>query len=237
MSKKMKVDNKISSKHSNWKFDKSVTKNFEKHVSKSVPFYEISHQLTLNISDFFLKNDSQYYDLGCSTGTLLKKMQGRHKGKKIKFTGLDDSASMISKAKKFKAKNVNFKKQDLNKINFGKSDLITSLYCIQFLKPKYRQILFNKIYKSLNWGGGFIMFEKIRGNDARFQDILNFSYFDFKRESGLSSKEIINKELSLRGVMEPYTISANIDFMKRAGFKDIMPISQYLCFVGFLAIK
>ena len=144
---------------------------------------------------------------------------------------------MISKAKKFKAKNVIFKKQDLNKINFQKSDLITSLYCIQFLNPKYRQVLFNKIYKSLNWGGGFIMFEKIRGNDARFQDILNFSYFDFKRENGLTSKEIINKELSLRSVMEPYTINANIDFMKRAGFKDIMPISQYLCFIGFLAIK
>ena len=233
----MKVDKNISSNHSNWKFNKSVTKNFEKHVSKSVPFYEISHKLTLNISDFFLKNESQYYDLGCSTGTLLKEMQARHKGKKIKFTGLDDSAAMISKAKTFKEKNVNFKKQDLNKINFKRSDFITSLYCIQFLEPKYRQILFNKIYKSLNWGGGFIMFEKIRGKDARFQDILNFSYFDFKRENGLSSKEIINKELSLRGVMEPYTINANIDFMKRAGFKDIMPISQYLCFVGFLAIK
>ena len=51
----MKVDNKISSNPSNWKFDKSVTRNFEKHVSKSVPFYEVSHKLTLNISDFFLK--------------------------------------------------------------------------------------------------------------------------------------------------------------------------------------
>ena len=81
------------------------------------------------------------------------------------------------------------------------------------------------------------MFEKIRGNDARFQDILNFSYFDFKRENGLTSKEIINKELSLRSVIEPYTICANIDFMKRAGFKDTMPICQYLCFVRFLAIK
>ena len=233
----MKVDNKISSNPSNWKFDKSVTRNFEKHVSKSVPFYEVSHKLTLNISDFFLKGASQYYDLGCSTGTLLKALQARHKAKKIKYTGIDESASMISKAKKFKAKNVIFKKEDLNKINFQKSDLITSLYCIQFLNPKYRQVLFNKIYKSLNWGGGFIMFEKIRGSDARFQDILNFSYFDFKRENGLTSKEIINKELSLRSVMEPYTISANIDFMKRAGFKDIMPISQYLCFIGFLAIK
>ena len=37
--------------------------------------------------------------------------------------------------------------------------------------------------------------------------------------------------------MEPYTISANTEFLKRAGFKDIMPISQYLSFVGLLAIK
>ena len=44
------------------------------------------------------------------------------------------------------------------------------------------------------------MFEKIRGNDARFQDILNFSYFDFKRENGLTSKEIINKELRVQFV-------------------------------------
>lgn len=233
----MKVDNKIISNKSNWKFDKLVTKNFQDHVSKSVPFYEVSHKLTLNISDFFLKDNSQYYDLGCSTGKLLKELKIRHKKKKIKYIGIDESKYMIAKAKKIKFKNVKFIKKDLNKINLKKSDLITSLYSIQFLNPKYRQVLFNKIYKSLNWGGGFIMFEKIRGNDARFQDILNFSYFDFKRENGLTSKEIINKELSLRSVMEPYTISANIDFMQRAGFKDIMPICQYLCFVGFLAIK
>ena len=37
--------------------------------------------------------------------------------------------------------------------------------------------------------------------------------------------------------MEPFTIQSNIDYLKRAGFKDIMPIYQYLCFKGFLAIK
>ena len=40
---------------------------------------------------------------------------------------------------------------------------------------KFRQKLIDKLYNSLNWGGGLILFEKIRGNDARFQDILNFS--------------------------------------------------------------
>ena len=85
-------------------------------------------------------------------------------------------------------------------------------------------------------GRCFCTFEKIRGSDARFQDILNFLYFDFKTKS-FSQSEILNKELSLRGVMDPFTIKANLDFLKRAGFKDIMPIYQYLCFVGFLAIK
>ena len=34
-----------------------------------------------------------------------------------------------------------------------------------------------------------------------------------------------------------FTIQGNLDLLKRAGFKDIMPISQYLNFKGFLAIK
>lgn len=143
---------------------------------------------------------------------------------------------MIKLAKK-KFKNILFINSELERIKFNKNDLITSLYTMQFVKPKIRQYIFNKIYRSLNWGGTFIMFEKIRGNDARFQDILNFNYFDFKKRNGLSEKEIINKEISLRGVLEPYTTKANIDFLKRSGFKDIMPISQYLCFVGLLAIK
>ena len=47
------------------------------------------------------------------------------------------------------------------------------------LEPKYRQKLFDKIYNSLNWGGAFVMFEKIRKR-CWFQDILTFLYFDFK---------------------------------------------------------
>tara|TARA_B100001173_G_C16006939_1_gene555978 strand:- start:187 stop:885 length:699 start_codon:yes stop_codon:yes gene_type:complete len=232
----MKVDKKISSKRSNWKFDKNVVENFDSHINQSVPFYKISHDLTIKLSDFFLKEKSTCYDLGCSTGNLLKTIEKKHSQKKINFYGLDQSKHMIKVAKKGKH-NINFSNKNLEKIEFKKSDMIVSLYTIQFLQPKFRQQLFKKIYNSLNWGGAFIYFEKIRGNDARFQDILNFLYFDFKQESGLSPVNILNKEISLRSVLEPYTINANLDFLRRAGFKDIMPIAQYLCFKGFLAIK
>jgi len=232
----MKVDKKITTNRSSWKFDKVVVKNFDKHINQSVPFYKVSHDITISLSDFFLKKNSICYDLGCSTGNLLKGIGDRHKSKRINFFGFDQSKEMLNIAKKGKH-NIKFLNKDLEKIKFKKCDLIISLYTIQFLQPRFRQKIFNKIYDALNWGGAFIFFEKIRGNDARFQDILNFLYFDFKQEQGLSPINILNKELSLRSILEPYTIKANLDFLKRAGFKDIMPIAQYLCFKGFLAIK
>ena len=232
----IKTDKKIKTLKSNWQFNKSVTDSFDDHVRKSVPFYDVSHSIIEGLSDFFLKDNSVCYDLGCSTGTLLSKLKKRHYSKKISFVGYDESKFMIKKAKK-KYKQIKFLNQDITKIKLKKNDLTLSLYTMQFVQPKKRQILVNKIYKSLEWGGAFVLFEKIRGKDARFQDILNFLYFDFKRKNGLSDKEILNKEISLRSVMEPYTINANVDFLKRAGFKDIMPISQYLSFVGLLAIK
>jgi tRNA (cmo5U34)-methyltransferase len=232
----MKIDKKITSSRSNWKFDKKVVQNFDKHINSSVPFYKISHDLTVKMSDFFIKDKSICYDLGCSNGNLLKDIQQRHSKKKINLIGIDESKEMIKSAKKNTNK-IKFLSKNLVDFNYQKSDFITSLYTLQFVQPKFRQKLINKLYSSLNWGGGLILFEKIRGNDARFQDILNFSYFDFKTEQKLSPIEILNKEISLRSVLEPYTIGTNLDFLKRAGFKDIMPISQYLCFVGFLAIK
>ena len=62
-------------------------------------------------------------------------------------------------------------------------------------------------------------------------------YILILKKNKLDPIEILDKEKSLRGVLEPYTIQANLDFLKRAGFKDVTPISQYLNFIGFLAIK
>lgn len=236
MKKFKNVDKKIKSKKAGWKFNKSVAKNFNSHVTKSVPFYKISHDLVEKFSDFFIKNNSNIYDLGCSTGLLAQKIYKSHNDKNINLTAIDYSKHMIDQIKIKKTK-VNFIHTNLETFKFKKSDFIYSLYTMQFINPAVRQKIFDKIYNSLNWGGGFIIFEKIRGADARFQEMLTFLYYDFKSDNGFNSNEILSKERSLRGNLDPYTYSENIRFLKRAGFKDIMPISQYLCFAGFLAIK
>ena len=81
------------------------------------------------------------------------------------------------------------------------------------------------------------MVEKVRGPDARFQDILNQVYIEFKLSQGFSESQIINKSKSLKGILEPFSTKGNLDLLKRAGFKDVLTVFKYACFEGFLAIK
>ena len=118
-----------------------------------------------------------------------------------------------------------------------KSDLIVSYYTTQFIRPSERQIFFKKIFSALKWGGAFILFEKVRARDARFQDMTTGLYNEFKLDNGYSPTEIFNKTRSLKGVLEPFSTKGNVDLLKRAGFKDIITIFKDACFEGFLAIK
>ncbi len=240
--KNKNIGDKIQVKNASWSFGKKVPKNFTKHIKRSVPFYSEGHEIILQLSDFFLKKKSYCYDLGCSTGTLINKISSRHPDKQIKFCGIDSIKNMILQAKKenkiIKNKNkIYYVNGNIDKKKIKKSDLILSYYTIQFINPKSRQQLLNKIYKSLNWGGAFIMFEKIRASDARFQDIFSITYNDFKLTNNFTASEILHKTRSLKGVMEPFSDFGNTGLIKRAGFKDMIPIFQWLCFKGYLCIK
>ena len=83
----------------------NVHKNFEKHVEKSVPFYDEGHNLICKLSSFFLVNKSKVYDLGCSTGKLLRDISDYNKDLDIKLFGLDAEAKMIQHSKKLLNKN------------------------------------------------------------------------------------------------------------------------------------
>jgi len=221
--------------NNNWQFNQYVTKIFDAHVKQSIPFYSISHDLTVKLSEFFLKTGSNYYDIGCSTGTLLKKIKKSNK-KLINYIGIDDSKDMILSAKK-NLKGVKFFKSKAENFKFKKSDLITALYTLQFNNYSQKKKILSKIYKSLNTDGAFIVFEKVRFENSKIQEIFNSMYYDFKLNKKISAIEILKKEKSLRGIMTPIKIEENIALFKRSGFKNIYTISQYLFFIGFICIK
>jgi tRNA (cmo5U34)-methyltransferase len=228
----------IKAQNANWKFNGEMIDHFEKHVSQSVPMYNEGHDLVVNISDYFVKDDSICYEIGSSAGTLINKLAKHNNFRKAKFIGIEIEDDMVNKANNlYKSNNLSFECKDINTFEFEKSDLIIAYYTVQFIHPKHRQELINKIYNSLNWGGAFLFFEKVRANDARFQDIMTGLYTDYKLEQGYNATEILEKTRSLKGILEPFSTQGNLDMLKRAGFIDAISIMKYISFEGFLAIK
>ena len=236
----MSVGHNIKVENAGWTFGGDTPDTFVEHIRQSVPLYVEGHELTCKLSDFFVSDTSTCYEIGVSTGELLKKL-ALHNSSKMgaKWIGMDPVENMTNTAREHCAdvSNIKILHEDARLFDFEKSDFVVSYYCMQFIPPRDRQELFNKIYESLNWGGAFVMFEKVRAPDARFQDIISILYNDFKLENGFNGEEIVSKTRSLKGIMEPFSTQGNLDLMQRSGFKDITTIQKYLCFEGFLAIK
>lgn len=227
----------IRAKNGEWKFSGDVPNTFDEHVQKSVPLYKDGHNLILEYSDFFVPNNSHIYDIGCSTGVLTSLLGDKHINKSIKIIGIDIEKDMTDKAKLNNSRrNVNYINGDFLNTELKSSSLMICYYTLQFISPSIRQLVVDKIYDSLSWGGALILFEKVRAPDARFQDYAVQVYNEFKLKN-FSADNVISKSKSLKGILEPFSSQGNIDLMKRAGFKDIMTIQKYICFEGFLAIK
>ena len=236
------VGDGLNAPNANWTFGGGIAEKFDDHVSKSVMLYPQGHHLVCALSDFFIKPGSVSYEIGCSTGALTCKLAKHNASKKgARFIGIDVEPEMIEQAEKKQLDhaldNTEFKLDDVLTHEYKTADLIVAYYTVQFIQPSQRQRLIDMIYEKLNWGGAFLLFEKVRGPDARFQDMMTSIYHDYKLEQGYTPEEIMSKSRSLKGVLEPFSTQGNLDPLSRAGFVDVMTVMKYVCFEGFLAVK
>ena len=233
------VGDVIDAEPADWRFSGPASVHFDTHVRRSVPLYAESHALAVNLSDFFLHAGSLCYDLGCATGALSAALANRHAARGVRVVGIDREADMVALARQRIAglAGAGIELADLAHCELEAADYIVACYTLQFVPPRVRQDVYNRIHAALNWGGGFFLVEKVRAPDARFQDMMTTLYHDFKLEQGYSGDEIIAKTRSLKGVLEPFSTAGNLGLLARAGFVDAHIVFKYLCFEGILAIK
>lgn len=233
-----RVGDDIETENAGWSFGGNVAERFDEHVTRSVPFYREGHELIAQASDFFVSPGSVCYDLGCSTGRLLRALADRHRRKGVRFVGVDVEPDMVKVARRnCDEPSIEIQQGSILDVELERADLVVCYYVMQFIKPKNRQIAFDRVYQALNWGGAFFCFEKVRAPDARFQDFTAALYQEYKLGQGYDATEIVEKSRSLKGVLEPFSTEGNLGLLRRAGFADIMTIYKYVCFEGFLAIK
>ena len=227
-----------------WKFNRNVSINFDNHVVQSIPFYKEINKTIVALSEFFMKENSKVYDLGCSTGNISSSLIKLNLPHTISIYAIDKQKHMLEVAKKkIKKLNINkntkikFLHQDVLKSKLDKNNLTICSLIFPFLKKNDQSNLLKKIYKSLEKGGAVIILDKILSNNVEFEIMFNQIYFDFKKEKNIKSIEIIKKAKSLRSIHSLKSQKETENLLYKVGFKKVENFFKFIHFSGFIAIK
>ncbi|HKH61650.1 MAG TPA: carboxy-S-adenosyl-L-methionine synthase CmoA [Flavitalea sp.] len=230
------------SKPSDFKFSSKVAKVFDDMVNRSVPFYDEMQRMIGELSSDHYQDDTNVYDLGCSTGATLIQMN-ESIPLYIQFIGIDDSPDMLEKCRE-KLKEHSFERPvklevaDLNgNVRIETASVVVLCLTLQFVRPINREKLLRSIYNGMVPGGSLIIIEKIIAEDSTFnRDFIKY-YYDMKRRNHYSEMEISQKREALENVLIPYKLSENIIMLREAGFKHVETFFKWYNFSGLIAKK
>ena len=210
-------------------------------MSRSVPFYDEIQRMIAEIALDYATPGSRVYDLGCSTGTTLLKMNSVLDSS-IEFIGLDNSHEMLDRCRQKLAK-AGARKCDLHWADFNQgleisnASLALLVLTLQFIRPLNREHLMADIHKGLNENGCLVLVEKVLGEDSLFNRQFIKYYYDYKKRKGYSDIEITRKREALENVLIPYKLFENRDLLLRSGFRHVEIFFKWYNFCGVMAVK
>ena len=219
---------------------------FDEHINWSIRGYSDMLSDVISFSRYFVEDDTNVVDIGCSTGKLTQALieynqeiapDANYIGVEVAegfFKDLDKRVGQIQK--KVNGAAVDFVLDDIRNYDFENCSLVTSLFTLQFMPKKDRATVIESIYDGMNEGGGFIFAEKVDCQNARIQDMMTFNYYDYKRQK-FDYDDIMTKEKTLRHMLKPNTWSEIEEMIYSAGFKTVEQSWRNHNFLGAIAIK
>ena len=223
-----------------FRFDQDVVKVFEDMVRRSVPGYDSMIQMIGLIARMYGQDNTNYYDLGASTGAITLSIALNNKSKNNQFFAIDNSKEMVEQCEKNlhnKVDNLQAICDDINQVKINSASIVVLNLTLQFIDVNLRSNLIKKIYDGLESGGILIISEKIHFDDAVTQNQITKLHMDFKKENGYSELEIANKRQAIENVLITETKEQHLNRLRDCGFVETSCFFQCLNFVSFLSVK
>ncbi|MGL1956268.1 MAG: carboxy-S-adenosyl-L-methionine synthase CmoA [Colwellia sp.] len=223
-------------------FDEQVVEVFPDMISRSVPGYSTIIDTIGRISQKFVQDNSNIYDLGCSLGAATLAMRKSITANNCQLIGVDNSAAMVQRCKMhinaFKGKTpVDIIEGNIQDVVIENASMVVLNFTLQFIEKNQRQALINNIAQGLNTGGIFVISEKVSHDDTVADELLIDLHHDFKRANGYSELEVAQKRTALEKVMLTDSVEQHLTRLKSAGFSHVSPWFQCFNFISFMAIK
>lgn len=226
----MRNHSKLVKKH----FDSEYI-DYDRLIRKLIPKYSEMHEKVIGLVKLPKNKQSKILDLGIGTGqTALGILK---KSPKTKIEGIDLSKNMLKQSKnrlKKYLKRVSFNEGDITylKTRKNKYDACIAVLSIHHLNEKQKQVLFNRIYKSLKKGGIFVI-----------GDIIKFDTLAMTKKKEKEWKKFLIKNLGeekgqywFDNYLEedlPSSVQIQLMWLKKAGFKETKPDWHYMNYAVF----
>ena len=223
-----------------FRFDQDVVKVFDDMVRRSVPGYDSMIQMIGLIARMYGQDNTNYYDLGSSTGAITLSIALNNKSKNNQFFAIDNSKEMVEQCEKNlhnKVDNLQAICDDINQVQIKSASIVVLNLTLQFIDVNLRFNLIKKIYDGLEPGGILIISEKIHFDDELTQNHITKLHIDFKKENGYSELEIANKRQAIENVLITETKEQHLNRLRECGFVETSCFFQCLNFVSFLSVK
>ena len=212
---------------------------FDNHIDGSIRGYGALWQDVVDISQYFVEDQTMVVDIGCSTGKMLKSMIAQNTfAPTAMYEGIeiekDFWESYDQDQKEYHQ--LMYHKGDVLDYDFYNCSYVTSIFTLQFMPYRDRKRVIEKVHDGLLPGGAFVFAEKTMPENVRIHEIRTFTYYDFKRQT-FTTDDIMDKERQLRHMTKPSTRQELVDTCKEAGFTAIDSFWQNHAFMGFIALK
>lgn len=222
-------------------FDQAVARVFPDMIKRSVPGYAETVAMSGVIAGRYAQANTNLYDLGCSLGAVTLAMRHSVKAPNCTIVGIDNSASMIERAKHYVALDqgsvpVQLECADIVSFPLENASVTALNFVLQFIAPAERLGLLSKIAQATVPGGALILSEKICFSPEE-QALQQELHWDFKRANGYSDLEIAQKRSAIEDVLIPETEATHLQRLKDAGFSQVVRWYQCFNFASFLAVK
>lgn len=227
---------------SDFVFDEKVVSVFDDMIQRSVPGYATVIAMTKVIAQQYAAAGTNCYDLGCSLGASTLAMRHGIAANNCRITAVDNSSAMVEKCRNIIDADsgevpVKVIESDILDVNIENASIAVMNFVLQFLSPKRRDEMIQKIYDGMNDGAVLVLSEKIAYPDSDEDDFQISMHHNFKKLHGYSDMEVSQKRKSLENVLIPDTLKTHKKRLAAAGFKNSYVWFKCFNFVSLAAFK
>lgn len=229
-------------------FNAEVAEVFDDMITRSVPMYgEIIHRQAQMIVRMLTMSNADHpgmriYDLGCSTGNLALALCERLPAGTFHMIAVDSSFPMLEIFKKRlrdagRYSDVSCVCQDICHTLIHGAAFVMVNFTLQFLSPKTRDQMLQRIYDGLIPGGALLLSEKTVHPNPMLSKLEVDFHHSFKRDRGYSEMEISQKREALENVLVPETMEHHHERLRQCGFSAIDLWLKWFNFCSWICIK